>query len=276
MGPGSSDLLEKTALVLFQDGGNVISADPSYMSLVSVAKAAGGSWKAIKLTDDYQHDLDAMEAAIDADTKLVYITNPNNPTATITDTEKLKDFCSRVSERVPVFVDEAYLELAPGGLQNSMAPLVAQGKNIFVTRTFSKIHGMAGLRMGYMLGNAKSLEEINKITRGGMGISGPTIAAASASMDDTEYLEMCQAKFDEARAYTMAFLEKKGITAMPSTTNFIIFPIDMEGDDFLEKIYARKVVVRAFKFWDQNWCRVSLGTMDEMKHFTAAIDEILV
>ena len=71
-------------------------------------------------------------------------------------------------------------------------------------------------------------------------------------------------------------LEKKGITAMPSTTNFIIFPIDMEGDDFLEKIYARKVVVRAFKFWDQNWCRVSLGTMDEMKHFTAAIDEILV
>ena len=274
-GPGSSDLLEKTALVLFQNGGNVISADPSYMSLVSVAKAAGGSWKAIKLTDDYQHDLDAMEAAIDADTKLVYITNPNNPTATTTDTQKLKDFCSRVSERVPVFVDEAYLELAPGGLSNSMAPLVAEGKDVYITRTFSKIHGMAGLRMGYMLGRPESLEVINEITRGGMGISGPTIAAASASMDDKEYLDMCIEKFDEARNYTLSYLDSKGIKYMPSTTNFIIFPIDMEGDAFLEKIYERKVVVRAFKFWDQNWCRVSLGTMEEMNYFTDAIDEIL-
>ena len=99
MGPGSSDLLEKTALVYFREGGNVVSADPSYMSLVSVAKASGGSWKAVKLTEDYQHDLKAMEAAIDDDTKLVYITNPNNPTATQTDTEDLKDFCKRVSKK---------------------------------------------------------------------------------------------------------------------------------------------------------------------------------
>lgn len=276
MGPGSSDLLEKTALVLFQNDGNVISADPSYMSLVSVAKAAGGSWKAIKLTEDYQHDLDAMEAAIDDDTKLVYITNPNNPTATLTDTEKLKDFCRRVSDKVPVFVDEAYLELAPEGLDASMAPLVAEGKDVFVTRTFSKIHGMAGLRMGYMLGKKESLEAINEITRGGMGIAGPTIDAASASMDDIEYLTMCKEKIKEAREYTTAYLDSKGFDYMPSSTNFIIFPIDMEGDVFLEKIYDKSVVVRAFKFWDQNWCRVSMGTMEEMNYFTDAIDDILV
>ncbi|MGB5942811.1 MAG: histidinol-phosphate transaminase [Leeuwenhoekiella sp.] len=276
MGPGSSDLLEKTALVLFQQGGNVVSADPSYMSLVSVAKAAGGSWKAVKLTDDYQHDLDAMEAAIDTETKLVYITNPNNPTATITDTEKLKDFCSRVSEKVPVFVDEAYMELADGGLSNSMAPLVAEGKNVFVSRTFSKLHGMAGLRCGYMLGKTESLEMINDITRGGMGITGPTIAAASASMDDLEYQETCLAKLLDARKYTTDYLTDRGMDFMPSHTNFVIFPIDMEGDAFLEKIYEKKIVVRAFKFWDQDWCRVSIGTMDEMKIFTEAIDDILV
>ncbi|MGO4911310.1 pyridoxal phosphate-dependent aminotransferase [Leeuwenhoekiella sp. W20_SRS_FM14] len=276
MGPGSSDLLEKTALVLFQNGGNVVSADPSYMSLVSVAKAAGGSWKPIKLTADYQHDLAAMEAAIDEDTKLVYITNPNNPTATLTDTVKLKDFCSRVSEKVPVFVDEAYLELAPEGLDASMSSLVAAGKNVFVTRTFSKIHGMAGLRMGYMLGKKDSLAAINEITRGGMGIAGPTIAAASASMDDTEYLNMCKTKIKEARDYTTAYLDKRGFEYMPSSTNFIIFPIEMDGDAFLEQIYERKVVVRAFKFWNQNWCRVSMGTMEEMEYFTNAIDEILV
>ena len=276
MGPGSSDLLEKTALVLFQNGGNVVSADPSYMSLVSVAKAAGGSWKPIKLTADYQHDLEAMEAAIDEDTKLIYITNPNNPTATLTDAAKLRDFCSRVSERVPVFVDEAYLELAPKGLDSSMASLVTEGKDVFVTRTFSKIHGMAGLRMGYMLGKKESLETINEITRGGMGITGPTIAAASASMDDADYLKMCRDKIKEARDYTTNYLDKRGFNYMPSSTNFVIFPIDMDGDAFLEEIYDRKVVVRAFKFWDQNWCRVSIGTMKEMKYFTDAIDEILV
>ncbi|UZO80159.1 histidinol-phosphate aminotransferase family protein [Aquimarina sp. ERC-38] len=276
MGPGSSDLLEKTALVLFQNGGNVVSADPSYMSLVSVAKAFGGDWKAIKLTADYQHDLEAMEAAIDDQTKLVYITNPNNPTATLTDTKKLKDFCARVSEKVPVFIDEAYIELTDGDVANSMVSLVAEGKNVLISRTFSKIHGMAGLRIGYMMGATTLLEKIQEITRGGMGISGPTIAAAYTSIDDTEFLVSTKQKIVEARTYTTNFLKEMGIVPMPSETNFVIFPIDMDGNEFLEKIYDKKVVVRAFKFWDQNWCRVSIGTMDEMKIFTESISEILV
>lgn len=277
MGPGSSDLLEKTAMVYFQDGaGNVISADPSYMSLVSVAKACGGNWKSVKLTADYQHDLKAMEAAIDADTKLVYITNPNNPTATITNTKDLKDFCKRVSKKVPVFVDEAYIELSDGGLDNSMAPLIAEGYNVLVTRTFSKIHGMAGLRVGYMLGLEETLEKINEVTRGGMGITGPSIAAASASMDDSDYLVDCRKKLIDARNYMTAYLDDKKMDYMPSHTNFVIFPINMSGDAFLEQIYDREIVVRAFKFWDQDWCRVSMGTMEEMKVFTQALDEFYV
>ena len=149
MGPGSSDLLEKVAMVFFQKGGNVISADPSYMSLIMVTKSVGGTWKSFKLLEDSQHDLDAMEAAIDSNTKLVYICNPNNPTGSITNAKKLKDFCSRVSEKVPVFVDEAYIELSKNGIKDSMNSLVAEGKNVIVARTFSKIHGMAGLRVGY-------------------------------------------------------------------------------------------------------------------------------
>ncbi|KAA1244967.1 histidinol-phosphate transaminase [Aquimarina sp. RZ0] len=275
MGPGSSDLLEKTALVLFQNGGNVVSADPSYMSLVSVAKAFGGNWKAIKLTKDYQHDLEAMEAAIDDQTKLVYITNPNNPTATITDVEKLKNFCARVSDKVPVFIDEAYIELTNSGAANSMASLVTEGKNILISRTFSKIHGMAGLRIGYMLGSTALLEKIQKITRAGMGISGPTIAAANASMDDAEFLASTKQKIIDAKTYTTNVLKEMGITPMPSETNFLIFPIQMDGNEFLKKIYDKKVVVRAFTFWDQNWCRVSIGTMEEMKIFSESISEIL-
>ena len=207
MGPGSSDLLEKTAMVLFQDGGNVVSADPSYMSLVVVAKSVGGSWKSYKLLDDYQHDLDAMEAGIDDETKLVYVCNPNNPAGSITDAKKLSEFCSRVSEKVPVFVDEAYIELSNNGIKDSMVSLVAKGKDVIVARTFSKIHGMAGLRIGYIIGKESTLNKIKQITRGGMGITGPSIAAATTSMDGTEFLNFCKTKIAEARAYTLSYLK---------------------------------------------------------------------
>ena len=276
MGPGSSDLLEKTAMVLFQDGGNVVSADPSYMSLVVVAKSVGGSWKSYKLLDDYQHDLDAMEAGIDDETKLVYVCNPNNPAGSITDAKKLSEFCSRVSEKVPVFVDEAYIELSNNGIKDSMVSLVAKGKDVIVARTFSKIHGMAGLRIGYIIGKESTLNKIKQITRGGMGITGPSIAAATTSMDGTEFLNFCKTKIAEARAYTLSYLKDNNYNYLPSETNFVIFEIPMEGSEFLKKIYAKKVAVRAFNFWDKNWCRVSIGTMDEMKIFTQAISEIFV
>ncbi|WP_147676684.1 pyridoxal phosphate-dependent aminotransferase [Algibacter pacificus] len=274
MGPGSSDLLEKIAMVFFNEGGNVVSADPSYMSLIIVAKSVGGEWKSYKLLDDSQHDLDAMEAGIDENTKLVYICNPNNPTGSITDAKKLKAFCRRVSKKVPVFVDEAYIELSKNGLKDSMNTLVAEGENVIVARTFSKIHGMAGLRIGYVIGKKETLDRINKITRGGMGITGPTIAAASASIDNEAFLVDCKAKITEARNYTLKYLKSKNFSYLPSETNFIIFEIPMDGELFLEKMYDKKVAVRAFKFWDKNWCRVSIGTLDEMAVFTNAISEI--
>ncbi len=274
MGPGSSDLLEKVAMVLFRNGGNVVSADPSYMSLIVVAKSVGGAWKSYKLLDDSQHDLDAMEAGIDEDTKLVYICNPNNPTGSITDAKKLKGFCRRVSKKVPVFVDEAYIELSENGMKDSMNTLVAEGENVIVARTFSKIHGMAGLRIGYIIGKAETLDTISKITRGGMGITGPSIAAATTSLDHKDFLDSTKTKITEARTYTLNYLKENNYEYLPSQTNFVIFKIPMEGKTFLNKIYAKNVAVRAFKFWDENWCRVSIGTLDEMKVFTKTISEI--
>ncbi|MGJ5640913.1 pyridoxal phosphate-dependent aminotransferase [Formosa sp. S-31] len=275
MAPGSSDLLEKVAMVFFQKGGDVISADPSYMSLIHVSEAVGGQWKSYKLTPDSQHDLEAMEAGIDANTKLIYICNPNNPTGSLTDAKKLKAFCSRVSEKVPVFVDEAYIELSDNGLKDSMVDLVSQGKDVMIARTFSKIHGMAGLRIGYLVGKTETLKRINDITRGGMGITGPSIMAATTSLKGEEFLKMSKSKIAEARNYTKAFLDKKGYHYLPSETNFIIFEISMDGKPFLEQMYSKGVGVRAFTFWDKNWCRVSMGTMEEMKLFTEAIDQIL-
>ena len=275
MGPGSSDLLEKTAMVLFLNGGNVVSADPSYMSLIRVAEATGASWKAVPLKEDWSHDLSAMEAAIDKDTKLVYICNPNNPTGSMTDHEELVDFCSRVSEKVPVFVDEAYLGFLEDGAKKSMVSLINEGKDVIIARTFSKIHGMAGLRVGYIVAQEKTLEKIQRITRGGMGISYTSIYAALASMDDVAFQDMSRNKNEEAREYVYDSLKKSGYDYVPSSTSFIIFPIAMDGKLFLEKMMEKKVGVRAFEIMGKNWCRVSMGTLDEMKIFTAALTDVL-
>lgn len=276
MGPGSSDLLEKAAMVYFQKGGNIVSADPAYMSLIKVAEACGATWKPVPLKKDWSHDLDAMEKAIDAETKLVYICNPNNPTGTITESKKLLDFCSRVSEKVTVFVDEAYLWYLDDGAKHSMVNLVAEGKDIIVARTFSKIHGMAGIRVGYGIAPEKTLDKIQKITRGGMGISYPSVLAAIAAMDDEAFITSSRTNNAEAREFVYANLKSMGIEYVPSHTSFIIFPITLEGKDFLSKMAAQEVGVRAFNFMDKNWCRVSMGTMPEMQLFIDALQKVIV
>lgn len=275
-GPGSSDLLEKTAMVFFRDGGNVVSADPSYMSLIQVAKACGADWKPVPLKTDWSHDLDAMEAAIDEQTRLVYICNPNNPTGTLTPADALLKFCDRVADQVPVFVDEAYLGFLEPEARQSMVSLVAKGKNVIVARTFSKIHGMAGLRVGYAVALPETLERINAITRGGMGISGPSIAAAAASMSDEAFLAECRSLNSSVRKHVFETLQELGHQPVPSYTSFMIFPIEMEGREFLSRMTALDVGVRAFRFMDQNWCRVSMGTRAEMDLFLDAVRKTLV
>jgi histidinol-phosphate aminotransferase len=274
MGPGSSDLLEKVALVLFANGGNVVSADPTYMSLIQVAKATGATWKAIPCKADWSHDLKAMEAAVDKDTKMVYICNPNNPVGSITAGKDLLDFCSRVSEKVPVFVDEAYLELAVGANTESMVSLLTKNKNVIVARTFSKIMGMAGLRVGYIAALPSTLDQIQKITRGGMGIAYTSIAGAIAAMDDAEFQTSTRKLNHEAKQYLCANLDKMGYKYIPSYTNFVIFPISIPGKDLLAKMAAKGVGVRAYEIQGKPWCRVSLGTMDEMKLFVSALGQL--
>ncbi|MEM0941801.1 MAG: histidinol-phosphate transaminase [Bacteroidota bacterium] len=276
MGPGSSDILEKTGILLFVEGGNIVSADPSYMSMINVAKAVGAKWKAIPLKKDWSHDLDAMEAAIDKNTKLVYVCNPNNPTGSITPTAELKDFCSRVSKKVPVFIDEAYLDFMDNPASKSMVSLVNEGKNVMIARTFSKIHGMAGMRVGYMVAKEKTIKEFQEITRGGMGISYPSVMSAIASMDDVEFLEKSKKLNNEVREYVSAELNTMGFDCIKSHTSFVIFPIEMDGKKFLEQMRSQNVAVRAFEIQKKNWCRVSMGTREEMNLFLDAIQTVLV
>lgn len=274
MGPGSSDLLEKTAFVQFRNGGNIVSADPAYMSIMNTAQSMGASWKPTPLTVDYQHDLDAMAKEVDSETKLVYVCNPNNPTGSITDAAKLKAFCAKTSEKVPVFVDEAYLEFLDNPEANTMVGLVAEGKDVIVARTFSKIHGMAGLRIGYIVAQPERIETITSLVRSTMGLCVTSLKGAIASMNEQEFLANCRKLNTECREYTASEIGSLGYNIIPSSTSFMIFPIAMEGQPFMKGMYDGGVGIRVFKIDDKPWCRVSMGTMDEMHQFVETFKKI--
>ena len=274
--PGSSDVLEKVAITHFQDGGNVVAADPAYMSLIKVAIGMGGEWNKVKVTDDWAHDLPAMKAAINDDTKLIYICNPNNPTGTLTDNDALKKFCSEVSDDVPVFVDEAYLEFLPDYKSKTMVPLITEGKNVIVARTFSKIHGMAGLRVGYAVALPETIEKVYAISRGNMGLCKTSLEGAMASMGDATFQEASRKQTADFRDQVYAGLESMGLTYVPSYTSFVLFPIDMDGEAFLEQMFDRGIGVRSFDIDGKNYCRVSVGKPEEVDMFLTALRQVLV
>jgi len=276
LGPGSSDLLEKTAFVRFMNGGNIVSADPSYMSLINTAQSLGASWKPVKLTADYAHDLDAMEKAVDSETNLVYICNPNNPTGSITDPVKLKAFCTKVSAKTPVFVDEAYLEFLDKPENHSMVGLVAEGKDVIVARTFSKVHGMAGLRIGYIVAQPERLKSITSLVRSTMGLCVTSLRGAIASMKEERFLADCRKLNTECRDYVLGEITALGYESIPSSTSFMIFPIKMEGQKFMKGMYDGGVGIRVFNIDAKPWCRVSMGTMSEMELFVQTFKSVTV
>jgi histidinol-phosphate aminotransferase len=272
---GSTDILEKTAFALCMKGGNVISADPSYLSLVKTAQAIGATWKNIPLRADYAHDLDAMEKSIDADTKLIYICNPNNPTGTLTPITELKAFIKKINSKVPIFIDEAYLELMDKPETQTTVGLVSEGYDVIVCRTFSKIHGMAGLRIGYMVAKPERIKMIQKLVRTEMGISVTSLEGAMASLKDVEFQDYSRQHTKEGREYTFAELKKAGLNPIPSYTNFILFPIQMPVKDLLGKMMEKGVGIRGYEIGGKPFGRVSMGTMDELKLFVKTMNTIV-
>ena len=277
MGPGSSDLLEKTAMVMFADGGNVVSADPSYMSLIRVAEASGSlleihSFERGLVTRPKSHGSGRR-----CRHQIGLYLQPEQPDRKHDRLRKNWWTSARgypkkfpYSSTRPTW---AFWRMAPSKVWSR---LINEGKDVIIARTFSKIHGMAGLRVGYIVAQEATLDKIQEITRGGMGITYPSIFAASASMDDKEFQDKSRKLNAESREFVYKTLKDMGYDYVPSSTSFILFPIEMEGEAFLEKMTEQQVGVRAFDIMDKNWCRVSMGTMDEMKIFATALQKVLV
>ena len=275
LGPGSTDLLEKIAITLLKDGGNVVTGDPAYMSVVNTARAFEAEWKPVPLMADYSHDLTAMEQAIDEDTKLIYICNPNNPTGTLTSHVDLRSFCRQVSSKVPVFVDEAYVEFLEDREKITMIDLIQEGEDVIITRTFSKIHGMAGLRIGYMIAQPDRVQAIDQMVRTTMGLCVTSLMGAMASLGAVEFQNKSRQLTAKARKFTYDVLDSMGLSYIPSHTSFMMFPLEMDGEKYLQQMYAQGVGVRVFMIDEKPWCRVSMGTMEEMGIFAEALKKVL-
>jgi histidinol-phosphate aminotransferase len=271
---GSTPLLLSAALYFSKEGGNIITGDPSYQDLSEKAAQFKAQIIKVPLTADYKLDLAAMEKSITPDTKLIYLCNPNNPTATVLDTAQLKAFCERVSAKVPIFIDEAYIDYLDDPKAATMMEAVRKGQNVIVARTFSKLYGFAGLRVGYIVGPATLVSSVGRYTTGGMAISATSIQAAVASYQDTEYLQEAKAKTMASKKFLYELLEKEGYTWIPSSANFVMFPLKIEAPKFGQEMMKRGVSIRTWRFAGKDWCRISLGTMEEMQEFAKAFKEI--
>ncbi|GGH08302.1 pyridoxal phosphate-dependent aminotransferase [Mucilaginibacter phyllosphaerae] len=274
MDSGSTPLLHAAALCYTKGGKSVITGDPSYDDLPTYAEEFDGKWVKVPLTADYKLDLDAMEAKVDANTGMVYICNPNNPTATVVDTAKLKAFCERVSKKTMVFVDEAYIDYLPDAQAATMIGQLKAGNNIIVARTFSKLYGFAGLRLGYAIAQPETITMLKKYSSAGFNISSTTLAAALAAYQEKDFLAETLKKTNESKEYLYSVLKQEGYDYIPSSANFVMFPIKMDGKKFSTEMFKRSVGIRDWKLNGKDWCRISIGRMDEMEAFAAAFKEI--
>jgi histidinol-phosphate aminotransferase len=273
MESGSSPLLLAAALLYSKGGKSIITGDPSYEDLPSHAQQFDGKWVKVPLTVDYKLDLDAMEAKIDDNTGLIYICNPNNPTATILDTAKLKAFCERVSKKVTVFVDEAYIDYLPDPKASTMINAVKAGHNVIVARTFSKLYGFAGLRCGYVIAQPETIKALS-IYSTGFSLSATTIAGAIVAYREEAFLKEALQKTLASKEYLYSVLKKEGYEYIPSSANFVMFPLKMDSKKFVSEMMKRGVGVRSWQFNNREWCRVSIGRMDEMEAFANAFKQL--
>jgi histidinol-phosphate aminotransferase len=274
LGAGSSELLCLSGMMAGLENGSVLSSYPTFRLLMDYASRFNARWDSVNLDENLTHDLDKMASSIKSDTKLIFVCNPNNPTGTYLGKEKLKAFCIEASKKAIVFSDEAYIEFLEADKQAPMTELVKAGHNVIVSRTFSKIYGLAGLRLGYIISTPEIISKMKARQTGGI-MNQAALAAAKASLGDNEFITKTRTLNAAARLHLTDYLESKKWKFGKSATNVVFFPAPKSGQEILRQTEERGFQIRVWDYNDREWCRVSIGTLDEMKKFTKAFDEIV-
>jgi len=275
LGAGSGELLCQTGIAYGLDGGRVLSAYPTFPLLMNYAQMMNAEWDKVDLNEKLEFDYEKLLSAIKSDTRLVFSCNPNNPTGTVVNIDTVKSFSEEASKKTLVYADEAYIEFLEPAQQKSMVSLVERVPNLIVSKTFSKIYGLAGLRVGYIVAHPDVLKKVGKYGDT-ISVSQTAIAAAKASLGDEDFMKMTREKNTVARKVLTDYLNSKKIFYSKSVTNVLLFPAPMDGKTILAKLEEKGYLIRVWDYQAKEWCRVSIGTVDEMKGFIKAFDEVIV
>jgi len=274
---GSTELLAHACLLFGGDGKEVLVAEPTYMGFANYAERLNGTLLRVPVNDRWETDLDRLAGRLTKNSSLVYVCNPNNPTGTMADSARLRQFCEDIAGKAIVVVDEAYYELVEGSRRASMVDLVRKGANVIVARTFSKLYGLAGLRVGYGIAKPELTAQLLRFQANLSPLAQLSLAAARAAYEDVDHVALSRERNAQARAGLYQVLDKLGQSAIPgSQTNFVTF--EPKGD--AERLVANlrrdyDISVRLFQFHGKSWVRVSMGTPEEMSRLSVALGELL-
>ena len=267
---GSGELL-KMAGLSFGLSGEIVAARPTFSMLVGYARNTGGTVHEVDLDENMVHDLATMESRVNERTSLVYVCNPNNPTGTLLNADTLRSFINTVEQRATVFVDEAYVDLLDDPHHNAMVDQVKAGKNVILARTFSKIHGMAGLRVGYAIARAGLIKRLRPFQMSFLNVMG--LQAAIASYQDDDFQSYSKSKIQDCVALTQSAFESNGLPYTPSKTNFVLFDTGGSVRDFAAAMRRKNMMVGRSYAPYGSWCRVSMGTVEQMAVFAEALTD---
>ncbi|HAS44321.1 MAG TPA: hypothetical protein DCS93_27840 [Microscillaceae bacterium] len=265
LGHGSYQVLTLIAIMYGKNKETIITPKPTFNVVGRYADhQMGANVKYIALDKNHRMDLSAMRNAMDANTSLVFVCNPNNPTGTVIETERLKRFCKEVGKKATVLVDEAYIEYANPAKTKTMVELVQQKENVLITRTFSKMYGLAGMRIGYAMARKDIAEKLDKLNgQFGQLINTLGLGAAMAALEDKPFIRSSIKKNQQVMQYFCQQLDKMKLNYVPSETNFIYVQTGKAFKNFHSQLDKQKI--KAIGKDSSEWSRISMATMADMK-----------
>lgn len=267
---GSGGIISAFGEIFLNPGDEVVSCEPTYDSYKAMVNRYGAKFISAPLKD-YRFDLNAMLELMTDKTKLAIIVNPNNPTGTLLTNQELDDFMEKVPEHVIVVIDEAYFEWIGDKNYESAIKYVKEGKKIAVLRTFSKLYGMAGVRIGYGIMLADICKEMRNV-EWNYGPSRIGLAGAIAAIKDQEYIERSLNNNTQGREYLTKVLKEAGFDVVKSYASFIYFyPNGFTSDELVDKLGSYGVIIRAFK----EYTRVSVGIPRQNEIFAETLKKVL-
>jgi histidinol-phosphate aminotransferase len=271
LGAGSNEIIEFLGHAFLDRGDEIVTSEHAFIVYKLVAAVFGARTIEVP-SPDLRHDLDGIIAAITPKTRLIFIANPNNPTGTLARQEEIDHFMERVPPEIVVVFDEAYFEY----LDNPPDTLrfVRAGRNVVTLRTFSKIQGLANLRIGYAIARPELIQLLHK-TRQPFNVSGLAQIAALAGLEDDAHRRETKRITDEGRAYFQEELAAMNLQFVPSVANFVLVNVG-DGAKIFRALLERRIIVRALKGYNlAAWVRISVGTMEQNQRCIAALKEIL-